>query len=354
MEQSKNPLELINGLGRWVAGGKLFGQRANTDLQGKVVLITGGSRGLGFSMAQEFARQGCKIAICARNKEQLERAAQELKKDTSEVLTYPCDVGEREQVEQLVRRVTDHFGRIDILVNNAGIIQVGPMQKMSLQDFEDAMQVNFWAHVYTTWAVLPQMRERHDGRIVNITSIGGRVSVPHMLPYSASKFAATGFSEGLRAELAREGISVTTIAPSVLRNGAHLNALFKGQQEAEYTWFAVGGTIPLLSLDGERAARQIVSAAKRREAQRTLGIQGNVMRVAHGLFPGVTANLSGFANRLILPPNVGTKELAPGRQLEQRKTSPLWKILTFGGRLAARGSNQRLSPTATPAADSSK
>jgi len=126
-------------------------------------------------------------------------------------------VTNQEQVCSVVDQVTQHFGRVDIVVNNAGIIQVGPMSTTTVEDFATALDVMFWGALYPTLAVLPQMRARRSGHIVNITSIGGMVSVPHLLPYTCAKFAAVGLSKGLRAELGQEGIHVTTV---VLDGGA--------------------------------------------------------------------------------------------------------------------------------------
>src|SRR5262249_29078614 len=143
-------------------------------------------------------------------------------------------------------------------VNNAGIIQVGPMETMTLADYQEAMRVHYWGPLYTALAVLPQMKQRRAGRIVNITSIGGKVAVPHLLPYVGSKFALVGLSEGLRAELMKDGILVTTVVPGLMRTGSPRNAFFKGQNEAEYAWFKIGDSIPVLTTSAERAARRIV------------------------------------------------------------------------------------------------
>src|SRR5450759_4776995 len=119
---------------------------------------------------------------------------------------------------------------------------------MEVAYFELAMDVMYWGVLYPTLAVLPQMREHKRGRIVNITSIGGKVSIPHLLPYNSAKFAAVGLSEGLRAELAMDGVTVTTIVPGLMRTGSHINAYFKGKQEREYTWFALGASLPVISM----------------------------------------------------------------------------------------------------------
>src|SRR5258706_1693680 len=174
-----------------------------------------------------------------------------------------CDVGDEAQVEQMARDVPSHYGRVDILVNNAGVIMVGPLKNQTLADFQEAMDTMFWGMVYTTLALLPQMFRRGEGRIVNITSMGGRMAVPHILPYNCAKFAAVGFSEGLHAEVKKDGITVTTVAPGLMRTGSHKNAMFKGKHRLEYSWFALGATLPVISIDAEKAARRIVRAAQR-------------------------------------------------------------------------------------------
>ena len=206
------------------------------------VLITGGARGLGLALAREFVRVGCRLVLAARDAQELARARQDLTQRGAEVLAVPCDVTNQEQVR--VDQATQHFGRVDIVVNNAGIIQVDPMSTTTVEDFATALDVMFWGAFYPTLAVLPQMRARRSGHIVNITSIGGMVSVPHLLPYTCAKFAAVGLSEGLRAELGQEGIRVTTVVPGLMRTGSYVQARFQGQQECE----------PLASVYARRAS----------------------------------------------------------------------------------------------------
>src|SRR5204863_5194639 len=121
--------------------------------------------------------------------------------------------------------------------------------------------------LFTTLSVLPAMRRQGEGRIVNISSIGGKIAVPHLLPYDASKFALTGFSEGLRAELLKDGIYVTTVCPGLMRTGSPRNADFKGQHEAEYAWFSIGDSLPGMSMSAEAAAERIVTAFRQGEAE---------------------------------------------------------------------------------------
>src|SRR5205814_7891596 len=140
-------------------------------------------------------------------------AAADLAEHGGNPLALRCDVTNPQDVGDLVRAVEVHFGPVDVLVNNASIIAVGPVQTMTRADFEQAMNVTFWGAYNAVEAVLPSMRQRREGRIVNISSIGGKVGVPHLTPYCASKFALVGYSQALRAELADEGITVTTICP---------------------------------------------------------------------------------------------------------------------------------------------
>jgi len=307
------------------------------DLRGRVALITGGSRGLGLVIARELAREGALLAICARDREELERAEEELTGLGAAVLALPCDVTDQADVAELICRVQDYFGRIDVLINNAGVIEVGPMEVITLDDFREAMKTHFWGPLYTTLAVLPEMRRRGEGRIVNISSIGGKISVPHLLPYSASKFALTGLSEGLRAELADSGVLVTTVCPGLMRTGSTRNALFKGQHRREHAWFSISASLPLLSMAAQDAARQIITACKRGDAELVLTLPGKLASLFHGIFPGLTADLLGAINLLLPGPGgIGT-ERARGSESENALSN---SILTSLGQKAALENNQ--------------
>jgi NAD(P)-dependent dehydrogenase (short-subunit alcohol dehydrogenase family) len=320
-----------------------FRRRSEDDISGEVVLITGGSRGLGLQMAREFAAEGCRIVICARDRFELARAQDDLEARGAEVLAVVCDVSDREQVSSLFQAAFSRFGRVDILVNNAGVIQVGPIQHMRVEDFERAMGVIFWGTVYPTLEVMPQMLERGRGRIVNITSIGGKVSVPHLIPYNCAKFATVALSEGLRAELSPAGIKVITIVPGLMRTGSYQQASFKGQAENELTWFGLGASLPGVSINAGRAARQIVSATKRGDAEKVLSTAATVLAQFHGMFPGLTANLMSFAQRAILPepsPRAGNEE-HQGKEIQEKLSSWIFDFLTSLSRSAGQDLNQR-------------
>ena len=177
-----------------VLAARLIRRRERIDFDGLSVVITGGSRGLGLVMARQLAGEGARITIMVRDRDDLARAEQDIAERGGEVLALQCDVRDRKQVERAIDQVVDHYGRVDVLINNAGVIQVGPVEHMGVEDFEDAMAVHLWGPLYAMFAAVPYMRKQGGGRIVNISSIGGRVAVPLLLQYCTSKFALTVLS----------------------------------------------------------------------------------------------------------------------------------------------------------------
>jgi len=307
---------------------------------GRVVVITGGSRGLGLLMARELKKQGARLALLARNREELMRAKEDL--DGRHALAITCDVGDRAQVQQAMDIVMQHFGRIDVLVNNAGVIQVGPLQHMTYGDYHQAMNVHFWGAFHCTEAVLPHMRQRRSGRIVNIASIGGLVAVPHLAPYTASKFALVGYSNAVRAEVARDGIRVTTVCPGLMRTGSAINAQMKGRHEAEFAWFAALSSMPLLSIDARRAARKIVAAARRGEPNLTITPQARLLALLDRLMPNALARVMVMANRMLPgPESLWGNESWPGRESRPRQLPRLVTLL--GDRAAVRNNEMVLT-----------
>jgi NAD(P)-dependent dehydrogenase (short-subunit alcohol dehydrogenase family) len=315
----------------------------HAKLGGSVVLITGGSRGLGLLLAREFGAAGARLALCARNVSELARARDELASRGYEVFAMRADVSDRQEARLFVEQTVAHFGQLDMIVNNAGIIQVGPAQAMTPSDFHDAVGAIFWGTCNVTTAATPYLRRSASPRIVNITSIGGVVAVPHMLPYSAAKFATVGYSMGLAAELASEGIRVVTIVPGLMRTGSHVNALVKGRRTAEAGWFSLSASAPLLSMDGERAARRIVSAARRGVPFAVIGLPAKLLRMASALAPGLTTDVLGFVARLMPSAARGPEAEATraGDHLEGAGTSSLTAL---GDRAALRNNEMQVPP----------
>ena len=304
------------------------------DLKNKTVLITGGSRGLGLVMAREFAREGARLVLCARDEEELERARIDLDRFSVDVMTFRCDVRDRQEVSDMIVAVNNRFGQIDVLINNAGVIQVGPIEVMTHEDFELAMQAHFWGPVNTILSVLPSMRQRGQGRIVNITSIGGKVAVPHLVPYSASKFALVGLSKGLRAELMKDGIVVTTVCPGLMRTGSPRNADFKGQHRYEYAWFSISDALPLLTVSAENAARRIVRACKRGQAELVISVPAKIAVLFDALFPGAMSQVLAAVNQILPEPGGAGTERVKGKD-SSSAWSPSW-LTTLNEEAAVR------------------
>jgi len=325
------------GIAAGMAATMLLRRRAPISFRGKTAFVTGGSRGLGLLIARELLARGAKVAISARDADELARAAQQLSASGSDVLTLEADMTLRDEAENAVKQIEQHFGPVDILVNNAGIISVGPIETMTIDDYRNSINTHFWGPYFTTMAVLPQMQRRHFGRIVNISSIGGKISVPHLVPYSVGKFALTGFSEGLRSELLKDKVYVTTVCPGLMRTGSPRNALFKGNNEAEYAWFSISDALPGLSMNANRAAHQVVDACARGDSEVVLTVPAKVATLVHGVFPEVTVDVLGIVNRFLPPPGgIGT-DVRTGNQ-SKSKASPSW--LTALNERAARENNQ--------------
>lgn len=328
---------LLFGIGCGVAFG-LRQSRARFSFQGRSVVITGGSRGLGLVLARALARQGARLSLLARDPEELARAEEQLTLLGADVLILPCDVRQQEQVDAAIEKVVSRFGTVDVLINNAGVIQVGPLHHMTVNDFEEALAIHLYAPLFCTLAVLPYMQRAGQGRIVNIASVGGKIAVPHLLPYTVSKFALVGLSDGLRAELRRENILITTVCPGLMRTGSPRQARFKGRHRREYAWFSISDSLPLLSVSAESAARQILEACRRGSARLLIGAHTKGAVLLNELFPGAVSALMSLANRLL--PGPTERRLVqdyPGYQ-SQSRLAPSW--LTQLNERAALSNNE--------------
>lgn len=311
----------------------------------RVVVVSGGSRGLGIVLARELVGRGAKVMISARTSADIAAAVRELKDQGGDVGGMTCDVRDREQVQQVMNATVRRWGRIDVLCNVAGIMQVGPLESMTVADFREAMDVNCWGPLHTMLAALPTMRRQRWGRIVNVASIGGKRAVPHMLPYEASKFALVGLSTGLRIELAKDGILVTTVCPSLMRTGSARNATFKGKHRAEYAWFSIGGSLPLAAIGAEQAALQIIAACEHGDGEVYIGNALSPALWAAQLAPSLTNDVLGFVNRLLPGPGGIGQQGAYGYESESA-VAP--SVLTALGDSAARQNNEMRPRDAEP------
>lgn len=187
------------------------------NLGGKVALVTGASRGIGRAIAMALGSAGCRVALNYRERaEDAERAACLMGTMAADTMTVQADVSSRGQVERMVRQVTEKLGSIDILVNNAGIAKVQKIEEITLEDWDEQIAVNLTSCFLVTQAVLPEMRKRRWGRIINISSVAAQASSVVGVHYAASKAGMLGLTRGYAKLLAQEGITVNAIAPALV------------------------------------------------------------------------------------------------------------------------------------------
>lgn len=310
--------KLALGIGMAVLARKLYRHCTKKSVKDKVVLITGGSRGLGLAVAKELANRGADIIICARTAEQLEKAGRELIAAGARVFTIVTDLRDPQQVTEMMQQSIARFGRIDILVNNAGVMVVGPENVMEIDDYKEVMNANLWSSLHTIKAAMPYFKQQGGGHIVIICSVGGKIAVPHMLPYSISKFALVGLSQGLASELAKEHIKVTTVIPNLMRTGSPRNISLKGDHESEYAWFKIADSLPVISQSAAAAARQIAKGIEAGQTEITLTFIARLAVALQGIFPSLIATATRMANYLL--PEGTNREYKKGYQSESKLT----------------------------------
>lgn len=254
------------------------------------VLITGASQGIGKATALLFSRQGYNLVLAARQPDRLESLAEILQKANHDTLAVPTDVKDADQVKTLVDRAIDQFGSIDVLVNNAGIYISGPAEAFSLEDWHQAIDTNLWGYIHTIQALLPHFVSRGQGTIVNVCSIGGKVPIPYLVPYTTSKFAVTGLTEALHSELAPKGIHVAGIYPNLIQSNFLERAIFRGK-DAEDESDRRHQVEQLLQVPviekPEEVAKAIWDAVAHQRKDVTVG-SANLSTLSNTLFPGLT------------------------------------------------------------------
>ena len=301
----------------------------------KVVLITGGSRGLGLVLARQLAQSGAMVGLLARNAEELSRARTTIPAP-SLVQLLVADVTMASQVEQAVETLVQRFGRIDVVINNAGQILSAPLADTTDADFKAMIDVHVWGMLNATRAALPHLARHRDGRVINICSIGGRIPVPHLSAYCTSKFAQAGLSAVMGEELREQGVRVTTVLPGLMRTGSHLQAWFKGDQPAEFALFSLIAGLPGTSMSAERAARLILAAAARGDAEAIIPFTVRQIAKVAAVFPNLVLAAWRSVHRVLPPP--GSRFAVQGQHLNLNPV--LQAAVTLNERAADRN-NQR-------------
>jgi len=312
-------------------------------------IVMGASRGLGLLVCQELLERGHTVHGCARDEDELLGAARILSAAVPGARFVPrvCDVRDEAVVNAVVEEVAASDQPLEVAIHVAGVIQVGHADKVTLGHFHDAVDTMLWGPVHLALAVLPFMRDAGRGRIGVISSVGGLVAVPRLVPYSVAKFGAVGLAEGLYSELAGTGVTVTAVTPGLMRTGGHTHARFVDDAITDYAWFAPLASMPGLSISAERAARRIVSgvlAGKPTVELTPLTILG---RRVHGLAPATTIRAMGLMSRMLPGPSGSApdpmSDEAPaveGRTAAARLSSRLVNGLSVLGDRAAQRNNE--------------
>ncbi|MGZ3769730.1 MAG: SDR family NAD(P)-dependent oxidoreductase [Bdellovibrio sp.] len=286
------------------------------SFRNKVVLVSGGSRGLGFILARKLAREGAFVSLIDIDEEALQRAQNliHLENPQTPVNYHVCDVTKRDDVRTAVEKTILQFRGLDVVINNAGTLTMAPVENLTAKDFEDSLNLHFWGPYNMIEETLPHLKTNHSGRIINISSIGGKMAMPHFASYCTGKFALVGYSKTLRAELIKNNIYVTTVFPGVTRTDYIDHAEFKGQYQKEFNWLKKSDSIPFLTINAEKAAEKIIRAAEVGQAELNISMSLKLGLAFQSLFPEIHSDLMALAN-IMLPPPILNQEKYLGREL---------------------------------------
>lgn len=257
----------------------------SASLQDKVTLITGASSGIGEALAREFHRRGAKLVLAARRLDRLQTLSQELGSTDGRTICVTADVTKEGDLERVVADTIRKFGRLDIVVANAGFGVVGRIERLTVEDYHRQFDTNVYGVIRTVRAALPELK-RSKGRLGIVGSVNGFLALPGNTPYAMSKYAVRALAEGLRPELAAEGISVTHIAPgfveSEIRQVDNKGNLHGAAKDPVPAW---------LRMPAKTAARQITSAIASRRRELIVTAHGKVIVFFFRHFPRTMAAL---------------------------------------------------------------
>ncbi|MGY3203837.1 SDR family NAD(P)-dependent oxidoreductase [Streptomyces sp. TE5632] len=319
---------------------------ASPSIRGLSAVVTGGSRGLGLLLADELAAQHCAVTMVARDGEELTRAADLLRRRRgARIRTAVCDVRDRAAVRDVLGETARECGGVDLVIANAGIIQVAPVEAVGAEEFRSAMDTIFYGALHTSLEALPYLRRSPaGGRLALIGSVGGLLAAPHLLPYSCAKSAVGTLAEGLYAEAARDGVTVTAVHPGLMRTGSHLHAVFGGEQEKEFAWFSTVAGMPLVSMDAGRAAKAVVRGIQRRRTRIVLTPAARAAGLVHGVAPALTTRATSLVARMLPSAGDGRRGFRRGAEVGPPSHPVARKVRAWGSALndrASRAYNQR-------------
>jgi short-subunit dehydrogenase len=247
------------------------------DPRGKVVVVTGGSMGIGEAVARAFVRQGCRVVVSGRDPARLEAARARIG-SPERTLAIACDVRNREEVDRLLSLTVHNFGAVDIWINNAGFGLYDSVGSMDMAACRTMFDTNLFGTIDCMQAVIPVMKRRGSGMIINISSVAGHISLPYMAAYSATKFAMNALGKGAGMELRGSGVHVMTVCPGTIATAFRENAV-KGRE-----LLRIGGG-RRRGISAERVANAVVSACRTEKREVVVPWQHHISIKFYQLFP---------------------------------------------------------------------
>lgn len=260
----------------------------------KVALVTGGSEGIGRAIAARLAQENYHVVIAARDAAKLTAAASDLKTQfATPVVPMPTDVRDPKQVQALIEQIMADFGQLDVLVNNAGLYSTGPTEEFTLEDWHRVIDTNLWGYIHTIHAALPHMLAKKSGAIVNLCSVAGKVPMPYHTLYTTSKFAISGLSQSLSAELSPKGVQVCAIYPNIIKTNFPEKAVMQGKdledQKARYQQLDQTLSVPFIEKPDD-VAKAVWDAIENNESEHILG-SAKLMSGMHAVLPSLTQRM---------------------------------------------------------------
>jgi len=250
-----------------------------TELSGKVVVITGASMGIGEAIAKVFADQGASVVLLSRDAARSEAARNRIR-HSERTLALACDVRHREQIDQVIALTMSRFGRIDVWVNNAGHGILDSVAQVDMALCRDTFDTNFFGALAAMQAVIPILQKQASGTIINISSVAGHIPVPFLALYSATKFALNAVGKAARVELKSSGIHVMTVCPGYVRTDFGANAL-RGREQKQVRPGSVRG------ITAERVARAVLRGYEKHKREVIVPWIMHPMVKLYQLFPGL-------------------------------------------------------------------
>lgn len=283
-----------------------MGSKSSGIARGASAIVTGASTGIGRALAVRLARRkACRMVLTARTQEVLEETAKAVRDAGGEAHCVVGDIAEQSVVENVVKTCMDKFGGVDLLVNNAGLAKTGPMHRLTVEDWRYVFEVNFFAPLQLVYQVMPHFIEKRGGKVVNVASVAGKIAFPGSVCYSASKFALTGFSEGMAAELSWRGVDVITVCPGWVRTEFFKkNSSSEDPSEIAMRKDVQGWLMRnVLSISSEECADRIMQACEKGGCHEIILTKpGVVLERMSGLAPNLAFRLARY-----VPANRGPK-----------------------------------------------